>query len=1195
MSDMEQPPDPFDRLPDEVFQLIFGAIQDCQTLVRCMAVSKAFRAQSVRVPSLSIVCPGTFSSYDAKLRGVYMMVKEFIRLESLVVRVGQPKEEPPSWARCMRYAEIGASVEKFVFMAAKSGDFAEFDVELAEAEVGSEGETSVPFDRQRENTWRLWGEDLLSSERASPSRSDDESDENMSRRDHVLRDVSSPQCLQLGMDVSSQPCSSVAAGAADVIHRGRAEIGEPTLRTRKSLEGDCQTNVASEQGTTSSGTEQAADSSSPGQATPSECHDMKRDVKLKRLQEDASSSSNEKEGPGLQASSSETGECSGSYSTLEGDPAPVGTSLDDRQSSIANSPTDRSPDAVTRDSQNLNVRYSQRRRLSGYGKYPYEGWDFVRERSRVPDFPLRQVIAPSNDVLKRMVPVIVFAIVQGLDEFRDSVPIFISKFVRLKRLVLVDMVESVTVYMREHQIQEVREHGVSQREEPKECQSSGTQPDSDKASNSKLSKKTDDEIQDIRDVENLPDFSPGVEATADREKGRRGRRRNSGKIFKEARSRGFDLGHRTASDCGREKEPMSEDDCKDQDIRRWMGKGVISDDDFVSYASLRDEDVYRGSGDSTAGNQDADTPSCLPESGMSECSNSSQDKGKNILSRPCTERPAADYGGDVSDISVCVNCGLADTNEDCQLVDCPRLTHSTGRNSGEQHLVPDSEVICNDSILACAGEADAAAPPEPEGYLSLKDLASPDRVSHAAGSSEGGNHGNQHVRLPAANCVGVPGVEESCQASSSSQVVETDASSKRGPVDGIIAGETSTESGSESENKGRSWFHYFVGLKPDRETCADSQVGGIDAPSLGPSEGGQPDLLRQAPKTGGKSESQRSRKEGRNSRRSREEARGFSVRRSHRIMLERTSSRLRLPSLPGQLMVEAASWGGASVAQPDPEILSSGAERSGGEMEGIGKTVAESEDPERERDAALVRNWKGKQVMEEGVEDSEESRSDFPGAGSSSSHPRWDSSGGYCPEKPSLGLQPPQPFTFHEQVQTEEHPRPEDLPRDAPSPAPGLGESLLSRGHPSGLGWIQLREATRGDRPRFGYPPFDRLPRDRASDRDAWRQRVGRRSRESRRDGEVDRERRERMREGVRKRQRDIETEALYFDISFWRAEQVVAQNYTLSDVSMCVATHCAKPLAKEELDVLSKAALAGPLLTATMGYVNKQVGSHNL
>jgi len=124
--------DQFDNLPDEVLQLIFSAVADCKTLVRCMAVSRAFRGQASKVPVLSIFCPGRFSSYDQKLRSIYVMVKAFRDLESLIVRVGQPKDElPPSWARCMRYAEIGASVEKFVFMAAKSGDFAEFDCAIS--------------------------------------------------------------------------------------------------------------------------------------------------------------------------------------------------------------------------------------------------------------------------------------------------------------------------------------------------------------------------------------------------------------------------------------------------------------------------------------------------------------------------------------------------------------------------------------------------------------------------------------------------------------------------------------------------------------------------------------------------------------------------------------------------------------------------------------------------------------------------------------------------------------------------------------------------------------------------------------------------------------------------------------------------------------------------------------------------------
>lgn len=132
--------------------------------------------------------------------------------------------------------------------------------------------------------------------------------------------------------------------------------------------------------------------------------------------------------------------------------------------------------------------------------------------------------------------------------------------------------------------------------------------------------------------------------------------------------------------------------------------------------------------------------------------------------------------------------------------------------------------------------------------------------------------------------------------------------------------------------------------------------------------------------------------------------------------------------------------------------------------------------------------------------------------------------------------------------------------------------------------------------------PGEERSTDRDTWRETWRERVGRRVREIRREnasqGESERERearRERLREGVRKRQRDIEREALFFDISFWRAEQIITQTYCLSDVSMCIATHAAKPLSDVELDILSLAALAGPLLAATVAHVNRQVGSHNL
>ena len=118
--------------------------------------------------------------------------------------------------------------------------------------------------------------------------------------------------------------------------------------------------------------------------------------------------------------------------------------------------------------------------------------------------------------------------------------------------------------------------------------------------------------------------------------------------------------------------------------------------------------------------------------------------------------------------------------------------------------------------------------------------------------------------------------------------------------------------------------------------------------------------------------------------------------------------------------------------------------------------------------------------------------------------------------------------------------------------------------------------------------------------RETWRERVGRRVRdmhhenheESQREKES---RRERLREGVRKQQREIERQALFFDISFWRVDQISAYTYCLSDVSMCIATHAAKPLIPLELDTISRAAFAGPLLVATIININKQVNSHNL
>ncbi|MCO5592973.1 hypothetical protein L7F22_046977 [Adiantum nelumboides] len=298
---MESQTDFFHLLPDEVAQLIFSCINDYKALIHCMSVSKYFRQQAARVPSLLIVCPGSFSSYDERLHRIFAMVKAFKNLKSLVVRVGQPREEPPSWARCMRYAEIGGSVEKFMFMAAKCGDFSELDS-------------------------MLLGLDTVG----------DKQQEGASMRSH-----------------SVGPLSHTELDGED--------------STRRSYKPD-----------RNRGHWDDAESNENGFETGAP------------------------DGPVLEA---------------------VSKQIDQGKQSIYN-------------------------RLASFNG--------SIKRNPLSQFALRQVIAPSNDVLKRMLPVIHFAIVQGLNELRDSLPAFVAQFTELRAFLLVDMVESITVFTREHHIQELK-------------------------------------------------------------------------------------------------------------------------------------------------------------------------------------------------------------------------------------------------------------------------------------------------------------------------------------------------------------------------------------------------------------------------------------------------------------------------------------------------------------------------------------------------------------------------------------------------------------------------------------------------------------------------------------------------------------------------------------------------------------------
>ncbi|CAI5995329.1 unnamed protein product [Closterium sp. NIES-65] len=72
------------------------------------------------------------------------------------------------------------------------------------------------------------------------------------------------------------------------------------------------------------------------------------------------------------------------------------------------------------------------------------------------DLTLKQVMGPSDDSLKRMMPVIIFAIIRGFDEFRDVIPCLLLKLPLLQQLLLVDVTDNVTIHMRPHHMAQLR-------------------------------------------------------------------------------------------------------------------------------------------------------------------------------------------------------------------------------------------------------------------------------------------------------------------------------------------------------------------------------------------------------------------------------------------------------------------------------------------------------------------------------------------------------------------------------------------------------------------------------------------------------------------------------------------------------------------------------------------------------------------
>ena len=845
----------FDGLPDEVIHLIFSFILDCKSLVRCMSVSKAFREQAVRITSLSIICPGNFSSYDERLHKIYGMVKAFKFLNSLVVRVGQPKEEPPSWARCMRYAEIGSSVEKFVFMAAKSGDFSELDLNL----MG------------------------LKDTRVAPTESQCE-EENISGQGNYFDGLTDVE--ENGQEAWSDGCSDEARG-----------IRQGTLGYRK----------------------------------------------------------------------------------------------DEIQCSDDSGVNDRMPG-----------------KKSNYSKATFDAsiLQEVVNRKQLSSFCLRRVVAPTNDVLTRMLPVIHFAIVQGLNELRDAMPPFISQFPELRRLLLVDMAESITVFLREHHIDEMKALYLQELDELA------------KVHNNSLHSGGDDIKETSKaPIWNLDDDVNIIETT----------------------TKPLEL----LDSSGSSEINIS------QEIPEFSGNGVS--DSILPLTNEQDEEIRD----------------------VARVSKSKEKKGKSITNSMING------------------------------------TYTYRRKKGEfQTMFPLSRSYFPKNMGICKGKSKA--------------LEHNDSFVHVEGCS------SQHT-------------------STASVVGNLNEPSTEGDTnDSLIP--------SSSNLNSANWVPNHLHLKNPQPAS-----GHVENTSYG----------------------------------SLYLSRSLSMNVQNVYIQNQCSESdpklvLKHPSLSVEDIDKESDEGhDAKVVKTGKGTISSGLPSEDASRGCLRFDVLDDEEgskgnstlPNYGRSKGCMGLKRGNNIVT-GVHHDNKSHAFGP----------------YCMENPSRNNY------LHKELRDNKS---DSLTKCNESNNDSLTECDEPRGNSASIESHQLDVVgQRNDATSHSLLEYPDLPMERSSNnsemvcRRTWQERVTR-LRDYLRVGppgqEHSQHRRERSRELLRKRQRAMEKDALSFDYTFWRSDQVSSCNYVMSDISMCIVTNAAKPLGEADKEVLTQAAIAGPLLVATVSHVNKQYTCHNL
>eukprot|EP01018_Ginkgo_biloba_P033259 Gb_16771 [translate_table: standard] len=1025
------PLDLFDQLPEDVIQLIFGAICDCKSLVRCMAVSQAFYRHAVCISSLSIVCPDNYSTYEEKLKKIYSMVKEFRQLQTLIVRVGRPKDEPASWARCMRYAEIGASVEKFMFMAAKSGDFSELDYALSCSEWTSE----------------------------------------------IEDDISQGNTVQHGIE-----------------NEGRVQLSE-NQRDREAYRS--------------------------GQGS---CSETDREIQ------------NAAENPGLM------------WSLL------------------------------------------LQRRLTSQG-FPRIG--------RLSDFSLRQVIAPSNDVMKRMLPVIHFAILQGLNEFRDVVPSFAVNFPKLNRFLLVDLLESVTIHLRQHHLEEIRSLHLQDvpNWESDRCESGNSV--SENSVNQKSLIQCSCKNLNL-DAQKSPETLGHRKPPGKNHKNAEVQYLYSNSLANDFVSYGdtcerSDIDQTNGiSNCevsctaGRkldcEVDPSNgslnweisgiTDNKLDCEVNpsnvHAMARGIVSEELDLANKIASDSNVQKklrkGKGlledipeITEQGTENVGFIRVKPESGV--CNESFQLRAENNVSF-CFQSSRSDsrYGHDDSQSSFCLHPDRA--FERVEEKSYPK-TEFPARQSNA--LSPHTEGLCSKTESFNASTCDMSHVNDPSNnrFVSFHKLSNDGECSHRLRAFE---------KLMEKRCH-ENGIENdeggwediSRQAKEDARTTETsghllDLRCTRGWDD--------HRESMQGENTGNCCMESLQGenlgdrQEPYRRRI--SRFQDID-------RDGKLDIASRYPfKRGFKYDSLRLR----------DSARNLKIG-SSRVFDNSGSS-----SESSRRREEGLGQGSEACRRRREQYQSEDELHYSLQMSTPTKTKSSEESPltfypTHELHKAIYSDCSsGQSPMESSLQRSSPAKDSFMFADkySFAKHNFHDS---------DLGAMQHDNVSRSRQACEVDH---VDCSLQERAGHKGSRKEESSNPHLAVAGNLQANKDNSAD---------NRLI-EREAWKETWRERV-RRCRDARRDAQIEEDERrdwesQRMaRNAFQRRKNDLEKEALSFDYSFWRAEQVVALNYRLSDVSMCIATYSAKPLGEADIEILSYAALAGPLLAATVSHVNKQHSSHNL